>query len=198
MIIRPVLPLLVFQVLSYCTWICTCMTAITLFFNRCCCFIAIMVWLCKTPVYAQQAPVSRWHAYYTIQYKGNIPVDENGNPTDDGIDTAYNILAELLPADTSHLQFSKIFLRQQWWAVGKRTITEKQLTIGYDREQNKAINISPASGRIFIQLCVSPLPGNKEAAVAPKDGLLVVGKWKGRQKEWSIASLKALPAIYYP
>lgn len=148
--------------------------------------------------FGQTAGVQRWHAFFTVQYKGNIPVDENGNPTDDGIDTAYTILAEVLPADTSHLQFTKIFLRQQWWAVGKRTVTEKQLTIGYDREQNKAINISPASGRIFIQLYVSPLPGNKEPAVAPKDGLFVVGKWKGRKKDWSISSLKALPAIYYP
>jgi hypothetical protein len=146
----------------------------------------------------QTGSVQHWHAFFTVQYKGNIPVDENGNPTDDGIDTAYTILAEVQPADTSHLQFTKIFLRHQWWGVGKRTITEKRLTIGYDREQNKPITISPASGKIFIQLYVSPLPGNKEPAVAPKDGLLVVGKWKGRKKEWSIASLKALPPIYYP
>lgn len=174
------------------------MTAMTLFFNRCCCFTAIMMWLCNTPLQAQQAPVSRWHAYYTVQYKGNIPVDENGNPTDDGIDTAYTILAEVLPADTSHLQFTKIFLRNQWWSVGKRTATEKPLAIGYDREKDKPISLSPASGRIFIQLYVTPLPGNKEPAVALKDGLLVVGKWKGQNKEWSIPSLKALPAIYYP
>lgn len=147
---------------------------------------------------AQVNGVHQWHAFYTVQYKGNIPVDENGNPMDDGIDTAYTILAEVLPADTANLQFTKIFLRHQWWSVGRRTVTEKPLTIGYDRERNKAISIAPTSGRLFLQLYASPLPGNKEPAVAPKDGLLVVGKWKGQKKQWSIASLKALPAIYYP
>lgn len=157
-----------------------------------------MVLLCKMPLHAQQAPVSRWHAFYTVQYKGTIPVDENGNPTDDGIDTAYTILAEVLPADTAQLRFGKVFFGKQWWSVSVRAIKEKPMTIGYDREQNKAITISPATGRIFIQLYLSHLPGNKEPAVAPKDGLLVVGKWKGRKKEWIIASIKALPAIYYP
>ena len=148
--------------------------------------------------FGQTAGVQRWHAFFTVQYKGTIPVDENGNPTDDGIDTAYTILAEVLPADTAQLRFSNVFLQKQWWSVSVRAITQKPLIIGYDREQNKAITVTPSSGAIFLQLYLVPLPGNKEPAVAPKDGLLVVGKWRGQKRQWTINSLKALPAIYYP
>lgn len=147
---------------------------------------------------AQYNGVQHWHAYYTVQYKGTIPVDEHGNPTDDGIDTAYTILAEVLPADTAQLQFSKVFLREHWWSISVRTITQKPLTIGYDREQNKAITVAPAGGALFLQLYLTLLPGHKETAVSPKDGLLVTGKWKGQKRQWTINSLKALPAIYYP
>jgi hypothetical protein len=148
--------------------------------------------------HGQGTGIQQWHAFYTVQYKGNIPVDENGQPTDDGIDTAYTLLAEVLPADTAQLQFSNVYLHKQWWLVQVRTITQKQLTIGYDREKNKEITMAAASGRMLLQLYVSPLPGYKETAVAPKDGALVVGKWKGRPMKWIITALKALPPIYYP
>ncbi len=145
------------------------------------------------------APSVTWHAFVTLHYKGTVPVDEQGNPLDDGIDTVYTLLAEMKPADTASMQWKQVFVDGRWWQVATRHLGAGRQVIGYDREKEQEITLAPAAGNILVRLYLEPLATQrKPPADCLPGGLVVEGTRNKKQQVWRLPKPTALPAVHYP
>lgn len=142
--------------------------------------------------------IQQWHAYYTITHKGNIQVDEQGNPLDDGIDTVFTLIAEVKSTDTALLQFAKAYAGGRWLKPTKQIATAAKMVVGYDREHEKEIGLLPKPGNMLMQVHLDPGAYAALPTGAPAKGLLITGRYKGKNVSWTMLSLTALPPIYYP
>jgi hypothetical protein len=142
--------------------------------------------------------VQKFHAFYTITYKGNIPVDEQGNVMDDGIDTIYTLLVEVKIEAATQLQFTKVYAGGRWVKPTKQLSVSDKVVVGYDRENNKEITVSPMAGNILIPVHLAPGAYASMPKGVPKAGLWMQGKYNGKTTTWIIQSLTVLPSIYYP
>lgn len=143
-----------------------------------------------------QGPVL--HAFFSIQHRGNIPVDEQGNPLMNGVDTVYSLVAEFSLSDTAGLRFQEIWVGRYRMVPISTGVYTGKMVLGYDYETRQEISMKPRPGYCLMAFALrDATPAPKNGAL-PSGGMLITGKSKGKRTQWKVMKMKALPSVFYP
>lgn len=140
------------------------------------------------PACAQtKKPVSYEGAFFRIQFPGNLPVDENGNPLR-GADTVrmMYLYTQDPVRDAPKIQYVQ-YGNRLYSATVFPAEFEQEKVIGTAKKTNAPVVLKPVKGRRYWQLELLPL--NKFAK--GKDGVIVItGSFRG--KKFTLTSNKEI------
>ncbi len=159
----------------------------------------LLVFFLPAVLHAQKGNASvKFHAYYAVHYAGNIPVDEQGNPTRSGIDTVLTLVAEVAIADSNEIRIDQVCAFAKCYNAKAGKPTERKMRIAYDPNNQKEITLLPAKGNILLPFQLNFLNQDSPSMKTSFNHLIITGTYKSKRQQWSIDKITALPSVYYP
>jgi len=144
---------------------------------------------------AQQYGIVKAHAFYRQTVAGNIPVDENGNPTDNGVRRHHLIYIETSNGKPLP-QIQQVFIDGLPYSVQTIEASQNEVNLGKLRGQEKEVIIKKGSGNKLWQLVIAPTENVTNDK--PTASIVLSGQWKNKSFTYKITKVQQLARINYP
>jgi hypothetical protein len=143
---------------------------------------------------AQKYGIVKAHAYYRQTVAGTIPVDEKGNPTDNGVRRQYFIYVE--SGKQEHPKWQQVYINGTPYSVKAVEVTEEKVKLGRLRNAEKEITINRKSGNKLFQLQLTPTQ-QEPASTEKVDSIQISGTWRNKPFTYKITPVQQLARINY-
>ena len=141
--------------------------------------------------------IQKTYAYSKESFRGNIPVDEKGNPLLNSSDTIHFIFIETKKEDS-------LIIHTAWddkhsFSVVVSAVEEKMLDVGKRKTDEKKVIIQTSTQNRLWKLELQPQSGaNFHPIIVPHGIIILEGEYRGKNFKMKIKNLTELmPDIRY-